>query len=262
MKITLVSYNISKSIFLQKKVEEYLNGNDDKIILLQEVPFPLNVQTSQDLFHIPESVGVENGTIFLCSNNLKKICKSFEYRKNGSVLTTPFGKIANVHMPNMDVGKCGVNEIKRYGTIVDGFKACDDLIIVGGDFNANPFSDVMGCSEFWCAKRSIEEKPKTKNFLLNLFWSLLYIGKKTKPIGSTEIVCHTEVVSKAVYDQFLIDPKLISKVYSYGIRQYLQKCLVDSMSAEARKYAEDYPKDYKFDGSFHYPVYLTIELGV
>ena len=270
MKITIVSYNISKSVYLQQVVERYLNNKKDRIVFLQETPKNFGLVDTSPNFYIPQISGTPNGTIVMFSNNIKSLFVQAEYRKGFLVVRTKYGTFVNVHMPNIHMTS-NDDEKERakadYTEIVKDVKSLENLKVVGGDFNLNVFESYMGAAHesFWIAKRSTKEKPRDyDDFFINPFWSLMYLKKNETPVGTTEVTHHTSVVSKVVYDQFLIKPDMVNDIYSYGIIDKFENTSIARLSDLART-AKKLPPirgmEYDFDGSYHFPVYITLNFN-
>ncbi|SHK96141.1 hypothetical protein [Fibrobacter sp. UWB12] len=267
MKITIVSYNISKSLYLQQAVEKYLNSKNDRIVFLQEVPKNFSIGSGSPNIFVPQISGTPNGTVVMFSKNITKFFTKAEYRKGFLVVRTKYGTFANVHMPNMYM-RNSPDEIDRakieYAQIVKKVKSLRNLKIVGGDFNLNVFDSCMGSAGecMWTAKRSVKEKPRDYDIFINPFWSVMYLKKNETPVGTTEDTHHTSVVSKVVYDQFLIKPDMVNDIYSYGIIDRLGRTSIKQLSGWARLAKKNSPINgvyYDFDGSYHFPVYITLK---
>lgn len=258
MNTTILSYNISQSRFLWNSVVSYISKKKNTIVLLQECPKKKAVgQLTKSGFKSFVKKAHAGDLVILISDDIMKINSKINVlsaNENHQRIQLNGVDIVNVHM---NARKQQSIRRDKYRDNIRTIKAnIGSKAIIGGDFNENPFDELMTITTGWFAKRTIAEIAKDKeNGFINPFWHL--IRKKINDIPTGTIKAdENEPMEMAIFDQFILKEELCNKIKSYGLLNKLGKTSIDSLNRTANAQ----PKNMRGKKDRHWPIYITIEL--
>lgn len=250
MNFTILSYNVSQCVKMQKLVEEYISQKHNTIVFLQEaIISELGMNSNYSYKKLTPSYS--KGTVILLSSNLSSTGFLVADDSRFQILSIFGKKLVNVHMPPRSTNP---NRDFEYKKIVDYVKAivCEEEAIIGGDFNENPFDRLMTAPGAWYAKRSKKEITANKSLgFINPFWNLLRCCYNKEPQGSIK-ASYKESMKRAIFDQFIMSPVWGNRILSFGIRKNMSKKDIES-------YYDSIPTKEKV-GLPHLPIYITLKI--
>lgn len=252
-KYNLVSFNISKNQELMNLSFDYLRNKKNTILFLQETDeckIP-----SDAVYYSPNATSPIAGMQIVASEDLGVsgcILPDSIIKCTNSALILPIGDVClvNVHMPPRSARD---NRDFYYLRVIDSIKEkirslSSRKIVIGGDFNENPFDRMMALNETWCAKRSLLEESASNGHIMsfyNPFWNYLKRPKRRK-ISGTIIAGGSYPMDMAIFDQFIVSTNVgLKDIKSFGILEKMCNVVLEQ-------------KNLGHNG-FHWPVYLTIE---
>lgn len=249
--LNFYSYNISESLGLFDEITSFFLKKKKSILFLQELP---KVMKDDNVLSFRFQGKVDYfwhcGLLILITPNLKQIIGSFakvDADRHFLAVSCPLGTFVNVHMNPLSTKK---DRIVSYSKEVNKILSSGKKhIIVGGDFNGNPFDESLSSSEIWYAKRSSKELPKTKGFV-NLFWNLIKLKRNCEPRGTiTPSGMHHEPMDKAVFDQFIMKKDFSDKTKSFGILEKIGQNKISVLNNTHKS---------TIKGTPHWPIYISI----
>lgn len=249
--LNFYSYNISKSLDLFNEITTFFSKKEKSILFLQELPKDVkdaNILNSR--FQNKIDYFWHCGLLILTTLDLTPIIGPFtkvDADRHFLAVSCALGTFVNVHMNPLSTKK---DRIVSYSKEVEKILSSGKKhIIVGGDFNGNPFDETLSSSEIWYAKRSTKEIPLKKGFV-NLFWNLIKLKRNGEPRGTIiPSGKHHEPMDKAIFDQFIMKKDFSNKVESFGM---LEKIGRNKISDLNEKYKST------IDGAPHWPIYISI----
>ncbi len=252
MKYNIVSFNITKEQNLMNLAFGYLSKTNNTILFLQETNGCTIPPGS--IYFTPNATSPTAGMLIVMSANLG--CGSTNILPNSIIKCTshslilPIGDLylVNVHMPPRSTKE---NRDFYYLRIVKEIKtkikkiSSRKKVIVGGDFNENPFDRLMSVNEAWCAKRSLTEVTRGMSFY-NPFWNYLKRPDR-RIISGTISASGAYPMDMSLFDQFIVS-KEIGKggIKSFGI--------IEKMCGKS------FEQINQGHSGFHWPVYLSFEI--
>lgn len=254
MKYNIVSFNISKNQELMNLSFDYLKKKKNTILFLQEtdeckIPFDAT-------YYSPNKISPVEGMQIAMSEDFGALDSSLRdsiIKCTNRALILPIGDIClvNVHMPPRSARD---NRDFHYLRVIDSIKekirsVPAKKIVIGGDFNENPFDRMMALNETWCAKRSLSEMSTSKGHIMsfyNPFWNYLKRPKR-RIVSGTIVAGGSYPMDMAIFDQFIVSENVdLSSIKSFGILEKMCNVVFQQ-------------KNLGHNG-FHWPVYLTIEI--
>lgn len=255
MKYNIVSFNVSKNKNLMNLSFDYLSKTTNTILFLQETNGCK--APSHATYYTPQVLNPMDGMQIVMSANLgsspTNILPNSIIKCTRHALILPIGDscLVNVHMPPRSTKE---NRDFYYLHTIDKIKKTIKSlslkkVVIGGDFNENPFDRLMSVNETWSAKRSwiesLVSKRRSMSFY-NPFWNYLKRPEKRK-ISGTITASSSYPMDMSLFDQFIISENVGScAIKSFGILENLCNKNIEQLN-------------FGHNG-FHWPVYLTIEL--
>lgn len=256
MKYNIVSFNVSKNKRLMDLAFDYLSKTTDTILFLQETNGCK--APSNSVYYTPNASNPTAGMMIVMSANLganpTNILPNSITKCTSHSLMLPIGDccLVNVHMPPRSTKE---NRDFYYLRIVDKIKekiksiSPQKKIVIGGDFNENPFDRMMSVNEAWSAKRSMIEASATKGHIMsfyNPFWNYLKRPEK-RTISGTILASGAYPMDMSLFDQFIVSEKIGNGgIMSFGIIENMCGLSIAQLNQS-------------ISGS-HWPVHLTIEI--
>lgn len=250
--LTFISYNITESNYLFKIILDYLSSQTNTILFLQETKPDFKIEKTNDVVKILGQRKKSDLRVY-ATKNLQQFCIKCDTYDRYQVLRTKCGNFANVHMYSSwrDDSKTKY----KYQSMAQKIRKRNDLDLIGGDLNTNPFEEMAISSVAWFAKRSINDfTQKREEGFLNPFWSTLNvdmdgIAKGTFP-GDNEMFSKRQVL-----DQFFVSPLKRQNVTDYGIMENLSGEDFEAINKKKEVISS------KGVGELHYPVFIKYKVG-
>lgn len=254
--ISFFSYNITHCSTLYDCIISDFCKRTNSILFLQEKlkkDYPKKIKQKK-LADVPVNSRNKpyNGLEIYVTKDLEKCCFSIDDYPNYQILNTKWGKFVNVHL------HCKIKERDAETMnqkLTELIKANDNLKIVGGDFNNNPYDYTLYSRLKWNAKRNdLDRECEVKPDFINPFWRLLpqtedsLVGtlKPSEDYGEGAL-------RYPVFDQFLVSPDLFYDGVKIGVLQKMSGKIVEKLSEKEKQ-------NNRLRGQFHWPVFMEINI--
>lgn len=242
-----LSYNVSKSSLLFDAIQRHVSSLPNVILFCQEVlpDFKFNPN-----YGLVEFLGQQNSQLrIFVSKNIAPLCIKCDSFERYQILDTKIGKFVNVHMQSD--WRSSPTKSTKYMNLAKEIRSTTEFRLIGGDFNANPFEDVVHSPESWFSKRSLDDFTQKKSeALINPFWEVLHIGKNGTAQGS--FPGSNEMFSRLqILDQFFVSHKDVVNVLDVGVVNQLSGTDIQILNKDPQA---------KLVGKPHKPVFVKFKI--